>query len=130
MNDPEFLSVEVVESFHEKSIHAFGGTLGLRDRAALESAVFSPQNAYFFGRGDLFDVAAAYAFHIAQAQCFLDGNKRTAMASALAFLRRNGIQAKYDQQKLYELMIGFAEKRVTKADFAAYLRDAAARSAI
>jgi len=39
---------------------------------------------------DLFQMAAAYAFHIAENQPFLDGNKRTALNAALVFLDING----------------------------------------
>jgi death on curing protein len=44
---------------------------------ALESAIAQPQKVYFYGEGDLFEIAAAYAFPIAESQAFFDGNKRT-----------------------------------------------------
>lgn len=66
MNAPIFLSVEDVEFLHQRSIARFGGTLGIRDRAGLESAVNHPKNVYFYGQGDYFDIAASYAFHIAE----------------------------------------------------------------
>lgn len=61
-----------------------------------------------------FDVAAAYAFHIAQAQAFLDGNKRTGMAAALAFLEKNNLVAFYDWSELFRVMIEIAERRCGK----------------
>ncbi|HEX7860620.1 MAG TPA: type II toxin-antitoxin system death-on-curing family toxin [Verrucomicrobiae bacterium] len=117
-----FLSVEDVEFLHQLSIQEFGGTLGVRDRSGLESAVFHPQNVALYGRGDVFDIAAAYAYHIVQAQCFLDGNKRTAAAAALNFLANNGIEFRIEDERFYELMIGIADKRFTKDDIANYLR--------
>jgi death-on-curing protein len=117
-----FLSLEDVMRLHTASIRRFGGTLGVRDQGGLESAVFHPQNVYFYGQGDIYDVAAAYAFHIAEGQCFLDGNKRTAVAAALVILRKNGADLGINERDLYDLVIGIAEKRVSKSDLAAYLR--------
>ena len=74
MNAPVFLSFTHIEKIHRKSISQFGGTLGIRDRSTLESAIFQPQNVYFYGDGDLYEIAAAYAYHLAEAQAFLDGN--------------------------------------------------------
>jgi len=75
-----------------------------------------------YGGGDIFDVAAAYAFHIAEGQCFLDGNKRTAIAAALNFLANNNTSVRVDDMRVYDLMMGIAEKRYTKPDLAAYFR--------
>ena len=124
MSEPQFLSVAFVEAQHEASIARFGGTMGLRDRASLEAAVGQPQNTFFYGGGDLFDIAAAYAFHIADAQAFLAGNKRTAVAAALSFLEANGIDTKpFSDLQIYEAMIAIAEKRIVKSDLAQLLRD-------
>ena len=53
-------------------------------------AVMHPCNLWLYGQGDLFDIAAAYAFHLAQAQAFIDGNKRTGLGAALVYLEGNG----------------------------------------
>ena len=126
MSEPKFLSVSFVEELHHESIAQFGGTLGLRDRASLEAAVGQPLNTFYYGRGDIFDIAAAYAFHIAQAQAFLDGNKRTAVAAAFAFLEENGTNTRtFSNLRVYEAMIAIAEKRMTKSALAQLLRDEA-----
>ena len=124
MNEPVFLSLEQVFEIHKRGIERHGGTLGIRDRGGIEAAVDQPRNVFHYGNGDLFEIAAAYAFHIAESQCFLDGNKRTGITAALAFLRVNGVALRFDDMKLYDLMIGIAERRATKADLAAYFRDA------
>lgn len=100
-NEPVFLTREVLDDIHADSLALFGGSPGLRDEGLVESALGSAQNAFFYGGGDLFDVAAAYAFHIAQAQAFLDGNKRTAIGAALTFLEYNGIRSRVDNGTLY-----------------------------
>jgi len=95
-------------------------------KGLVESAMGSAQNTFYYGQGDLFDVAAAYAFHLAQAQAFLDGNKRTAVAAAVTFLKINGVPAHGDSEielALYEAMIAIAEKRMDKAGLAAVFRE-------
>lgn len=82
-----------------------------------------PEAAYFYGQGDPAAIAAAYAFHIAQNQPFLDGNKRTAMGSALTFLKLNGVApTNFDSDELYDAMIAIAEKRLDKAGLAEIFR--------
>ena len=80
-------------------------------------------NDYFYGKADLCGVAAAYAFHIAQAQAFLDGNKRTAIATALTFLDLNGVVTGTNTRSLYDAMIGIAEHRLNKAGLAEVFRE-------
>ena len=53
----------------------------MRDEGLARSAVDQPQYDYHYGRADLFGTAAAYAFHIAQAQAFIDGSKRTGLSA-------------------------------------------------
>lgn len=90
--------------------------------ALFEGAVAQPQQVYFYTHADLFDVAAAYAFHIAQAQACFDGNKRTAVAAALVFLDLNGVSVDFNSEPLYEAMLAIAEKRMDKAELSGVLR--------
>lgn len=122
MRDPIFLSREEVEIIHAASIHAFGGSLGIRDENVLESALAQPQQDFFYRQADRFEIAAAYAFHIAENQPFVDGNKRAALLSALNFLALNGILADRPDDALYDAMIALAEKRLDKPGLAAVLR--------
>lgn len=92
MIEPDFLTVEEVLIIHDEQIEEYGGIHGIRDKGLLESAVMMAQ-ASFGGEylhQNLFEMAAAYAFHIAENQSFFDGNKRTALVSALVFLDING----------------------------------------
>lgn len=119
---PVFLTREVIDNIHADSLAIFGGSAGVRDDGLIESALGSAQNAWFYGRGDLFEVAAAYAFHLAQAQAFIDGNKRIGIAAALIFLEYNGIPSRVDDGTLYDAMIGIAERRLNKPQLAAVLQ--------
>ncbi len=121
--DPFFMPRASGDYLHHRSLTEFGGQDGIRDDNAYESAINQPINVYCYANGDLFDIAAAYAFHIAENQPFIDGNKRTAIAMALAFLQANGIDTlRLDDAVLYNVMIGIAEKRVDKAGLAATFR--------
>lgn len=122
MSEPIFISVGQVEAIHARQIARFGGTQGIRDRGGMESAVFQPQNIYSYGHGDLYDIAGGYAYHIAEAQAFLDGNKRTAMGAALAFLEINGVSTRTATAELYAAMIAIANKRMTRSELADLLR--------
>ena len=124
MNEPIFLSRDQVLELHQISLERHGGLDGLREPGLLDSALMQPEAAHFYGQGDLCSIAAAYAFHIAQNQPFLDGNKRTAMGAALTFLETNRIDvAIFDRTKLYDAMIAIAEKRLDKAGLAAVFRE-------
>lgn len=78
-----------------------------------------------FVHDDLFAMAAAYAFHIAQNQPFVDGNKRTGLAAALVFLDLNGVTVADPEGKLYNAMIEIADKRLDKEGLAALFRELA-----
>ena len=125
MNEPVFLTLDEAERIHARSLAEHGGSAGVRDLGLVDSAVASARNTFYYGGGDLFDVAASYAFHLAESQAFLDGNKRTGVASALVFLARNGVYAAPPQWESYLAMIAVAEKRMTKSALALILRRAA-----
>ena len=117
-DEPLFLSLETVYLLHRKSLQRHGGLDGVRDEGAIRSALAPAQNTWLYGEGDRFDIAAAYAFHIAESQAVLDGNKRTAVACALTFL--NGLR--YDEEVLYDAIIAIARRDLDKAGLAAVLR--------
>ena len=118
-----FLSLELVLELHRRSLREHGGSDGIRDQAGLESAIGQPQNDYYYGGTDIFGVAAAYAFHIAQAQAFIDGNKRTGIGSALLCLELAGIDtATQSSDALYDAMIAIANRELDKPGLAALLR--------
>jgi death-on-curing protein len=117
------LEIEEVQRLHERSLKAYGGTAGVRDFGLVESAVDQPKNDFYYANADLFGIAAAYAFHIAQAQAFLDGNKRTALTAAMTFLEMHGIDTTCDWRILHDAMIAIAEKRLDKAGLAQRFRE-------
>ncbi len=122
VEEPKFLTLAEVLYLHEESLVRFGGSAGVRDRGLVDSALGSAQNAFWYGHDGLFEIASAYAFHIAESQAFVDGNKRTAAASAIMFLRKNGVLFPADDGSLYAAMIDIANKRLDKRGWAETLR--------
>jgi death-on-curing protein len=122
MNEPVFLSREAVDIIHEASLREFGGADGVRDENALESALAQPMHEFYYREADLFQIAAAYAFHIAENQPYIDGNKRTGLLSALNFLAANGTVAERPVEAFYDVMIDIANKRLDKQGLAAVFR--------
>jgi len=122
----DFVTLEQVHLLHQRSLLEHGGSSGVRDHGLIESALGSAQNAFYYGAGDEFDVAAAYAFHLAESQAFLDGNKRTGLSTAMYFLSRNGHIVRTtpaDQADLHDAMIAIAKHELDKPGLAAVLRN-------
>jgi death-on-curing protein len=85
--------VAAVKAIHAEVLAAHGGSAGIRDEALLESAINAPQ-ASMMGRpvfDDPVEMAAAYLFYLCRNHPFIDGNKRTALATCLVFLNENGL---------------------------------------
>lgn len=123
MSEPIFLTLDEVMHLHARSLAEHGGSDGVRDPGLIESALGAAKNTFFYGAGDVFDVAASYAFHLAEAPAFLDGNKRTAVSAALVFLARNGNYVTPPFRQFHQAMLDIATKRLTKAELAAMLRE-------
>jgi death-on-curing protein len=122
--NPEFLSVDDVLEMHAEQLARYGGEAGVRDLGLLESAVAQPM-ATFDGESlhcDLYEMAAAYLFHIVANHPFVDGNKRTGLIAALVFLDLNGIAVLHSSDELYEMTMAVAEGCAGKAEVASCLR--------
>jgi len=87
------LTVAAVKAIHREVLAAHGGARGVRDEALLESAVAAPQTT-MMGKpliSDPIEIGAAYLFYLCRNHPFVDGNKRTALASCLVFLESNDL---------------------------------------
>ena len=119
---PLFLTLDEVLSLHAEQIHLFGGSSGIRDVELLQSAIGSVEATFdsAFLHDTVFEMAAAYFYGICRNHPFIDGNKRTAVSVALTFLDMNGIEVDADEDAFYDLVIGVAEGRVSKAAVAVF----------
>jgi death-on-curing protein len=124
MRELVFLTLAEVIEIHADQIQQYGGGEGIRDIALLSSAVAMPYVSFSeqFLHTDIFEMAAAYAFHISQNHPFIDGNKRTALVSALVFLEMNGLSISDPKSILYNAMLTLASGKLSKSHFAGILR--------
>jgi death-on-curing protein len=122
--DMVFLDVEDVLSIHKEAIERFGGSSGIRDRGALESAVAMPMASFGgpFLHEDPVAMAAAYLFHIVKNHPFVDGNKRAALGALTVFLDMNGRTTTVDDDVLVDLTLAIAENRIGKSEATEQLR--------
>lgn len=118
-----FFSLDEVLAIHADQIERYGGSLGIRDRGLLESALAMPEATY---AGEdlhptLCEKAAAYLFHLVKNHPFVDGNKRVGLAVALAFMGMHDAWVDASDAELVDLVLGVAEGRISKADVAVLL---------
>ena len=95
-----------VLSLHRTLIERFGGSHGLRDRGALESALARPQTGYY---RDAIEEAAALWESLSQNHPFIDGNKRVAVTVAAAFLRVNGYRLAFNDASAFSFLMDLYE---------------------
>lgn len=119
----EFLSRRAVEAMHAEQLRRHGGAQGLRDENALESALARAETKANYEDPSIEELAAAYVFGIARNHAFVDGNKRTAIVAAGAFLIVNGHLLTADNGTLYEFVMAVASGEINEAGAAAFFRD-------
>jgi death on curing protein len=118
-----YLSLQEVISLHSLLIAQTGGSSGLRDRGALESAVAQPEAS--FGGEDLYPdlatKAAAFGHSLIQNHPFVDGNKRVGHAAMEVLLFLNGyeIDASVDEQET--IIIDVASGKVSRVEFSEWI---------
>lgn len=119
-----FLTLAEVLRIHARMVRLYGGDAGIRDVALLESAINMPKSGmggeYF--HQDLSEMAAAYAYHILMNHPFVDGNKRTGLASAVVFLKQNGYSLRCDEPVLGDLLVSVASGLTDKPTLADAIR--------
>lgn len=119
----EFPTRQVVEALHAEQLRRHGGAQGLRDENALESALHRAENKAAYGEPTALELAAAYVYGLAKNHAFVDGNKRTAIVTAMLFLQLNGWIMTADDGKLYLFTMGVAAGEIEEAGAAAFFRD-------
>jgi death on curing protein len=103
----DYLTVAEVYRMQHRLIEMFGGLHGVRDKGAVEAAVFRPQIGYY---NSIEEEAAALMESLGSNHGFLDGNKRIAFTAADVFLRRNGSYIAVEPRDGYEFINGSMER--------------------
>ena len=109
-----FPTIKEVLDLHKQTIEEFGGAHGLRDEAALESAILAAENRAYYENASLAICAATYAYHLNQAHAFIDGNKRIAAAVAELFLSINDARLELTNDEIVDLFLGIAASQITR----------------
>ena len=126
--EPKWLTVEMVRALHAEGVASFGGSAELRDGGLLESGLERARNLHAYGDDpSLFDLAAAYCTGIVRDHPFVDGNKRTGLLAAVAFLDRNGYRLAPDEAEIVIVIIGLAAGEADDTVLARWLADNATR---
>ena len=112
-----WLSADRVKELNAEALYE-GQAFGLNRGADLEAIVYRPQSwAYYKGVRSLYQLAALYATAIIEGHPFRDGNKRTAILSAVAFLDLNGLELDLSKEdEIYDLVTKIAEAEKTVSD--------------
>ena len=112
----KFLTIQELINIHNELILLYGGSLGIRDRGLLESALSQPQATFGSQQlhKDIYEKAAAYFFHIIKNHPFVDGNKRTACTSTIIFLIMNDCDINLNKNQLYNLAVDVANSKLQK----------------
>ncbi len=108
---------------HDIQLAEHGGSTGIRDDGLLESASARPKQLHAYGRGDVFDYAASYAYGIAKNYPFVDGNKRTGFLAAYTFLKINGEELSANELDAADATQALASGELDQAGDAAWLRE-------
>jgi death-on-curing protein len=126
---PIFLNLDEVIELHRDQIERYGGRAGIGDVGLLQSAIAMPQASFGgqFLHADLYEMGAAYLFHIVQNHPFVDGNKRVGAAAAMVFLELNHVEVRVSNETLAETVLAVAQGKLGKAAIAEFLRKHARR---
>ena len=120
----KFLTLSEVLEIHRDQISRYGGTIGIRDIELLKSALGIPMATYSgeFLHTDVYEMAAAYLFHLVKNHPFLDGNKRVGAVAALVFLLLNGHDFNAPEDDFAEMVLSIARGEIDKAEVAVFIR--------
>ena len=109
-------------AIHAEQIAEHGGLEGIRDQGLLESTLARPENLAAYGKPDVCDLAAAYAYGLARNHPFADGNKRTAFVVSVTFLILNGRDLTATEVDVVEAVLKLAAGALAEAELADWFR--------
>jgi death-on-curing protein len=121
---PRWVPRLVLDAAHLDQLREHGGLPGIRDENALEAALArAPQKYHYEPDSDLATLAAAYAFGLAKAHPFNDGNKRAAFLAAMIFLGLNGKDLDATEADVVQVMTALAAGSLTERALATWMRE-------
>jgi len=121
MTEPIWLDLLLITAIQSEQLSIFGGASGIRNATLLQSALDRPRNKWAYGEQDLTVLAATYCYGLAKNHGFVDGNKRTAFLSVVAFLGLNGIEFNASEPEVVVVMEALAAGRLTETELTAWI---------
>lgn len=123
--EPFWVRTDVVLAIHGRLIAEHGGTDGVPDPAALDSALSRPRNAFAYAdpAPDIAALAAVYAFGICRNHPFVDGNKRTSLVAMRTFLSLNGSDLHASQREKHDALWRLAAGSLSEQELAEWIRE-------
>ena len=125
MNEIQFLTLSDIVEIHEYQIEKFGGASGLRDIGLLKSAIGMPESTFggAFLHPTIYEMAAAYLYHLVENHPFVDGNKRVGAMAALIFLDINNIDFDAPEELFTGMVLNVAGGKMLKAGITLFLKE-------
>lgn len=120
--EPVWIEAELALAIHDRQLAEHGGPIGVRDPAALESALARTRNQWAYGETDMRALAAAYACDVARNHPFTDGNKRTAWVLARLFLALNNVQIGFAPEEAIQMVLALVSGSLAEAEVADWFR--------
>lgn len=120
--EPVWIETELALAIHDRQLAEHGGPVGVRDAAALESALGRPRNQWVYGESDLCALAAAYAYGVARNHPFTDGHKRTAWVLARLFLALNDVRVGFGPEDAIKMVLALASGSLGEAEVAKWFK--------
>ena len=119
-----FLTLDDILESHLNQIDTYGGCHGIRDICLLESAIAQPEASFgcHYFHADIFEMAAAYLYHLVMNHPFVDGNKRVGLEAALIFLEINNENLNCSDEELVDLVLKTTAGQVGKREIAEFFR--------
>jgi death-on-curing protein len=123
MDEPFWLTRDIIIAIHDEQLAIHGGASGLRDEGMVASALDRPRNKWIYEQAELPELAAAYAFGMARNHPFVDGNKRTSLLALYTFLGVNGIDFIVPEAEAAAIILALAAGEVSEENLTRWVRD-------
>jgi len=121
LKKPRWLSASAARAIHGELLAEHGGPTG-GDDDRLESTLVRPKNAAAYEDANLAELAASYGFGFAKNHCFVDGNKRMALAAMSVFLLLNGKRLSASETEAVAVIMDLATDEMTEIQLAKWIR--------
>ena len=119
-----FVNIDEVLEIHRNQVEATGSDTKVRNEGVLRACLSTPSNRMggAYAHQDLFEMAAAYLFHLTDQKPFYACNQRVALITALYFLYLHGIEVTAQAEGLADLVRRVSGGKATKMIIADFLR--------